>query len=206
MKEYPIIFRADMVKSILEGRKTQTRRVIKPQLESDAVDIGMHKGFISYHRKIQCDGSSHLGDWQHIKCPYGQAGDRLWVRETWALYLPQYYKKKEVFYRADGEINKSFISPHRVFKWRPSIHMPRWASRILLEITEIRVERVQEITHDDCIREGIRPSIPDWHFEDLSRYVFYVKDMFRILWNSIHGTDAWERNDWVWVVSFKRVV
>ena len=180
MKEHPIIFSTDMVRAILDGKKTMTRRVIKnPE---------------RYEHIRECD----------FCCPYGQVGDRLWVRET--LVITGGRGSEYVAYKADGyELDKG-IFPE---KWRPSIFMPRWASRITLEITEVRVERVQEITEEDAIKEGIcvvdntedgiysSPNYPDIH-----------RDIFMYLWDSLNTKRGygWEVNPWVWVIEFKRVI
>ena len=181
MKERPIIFSGEMVRAILDGRKTQTRRVIKPQ--PDHIHT-FQKGILL----------PQIGD-KEIRCPYGQPGDRLWVRETWAKNNPVLDAK--VCYRAD------LMSPDLGKPWKPSIYMPRWASRITLEIVNVRVERVQEITEADVIAEGIgaftlargvlsdAPPDPRWKFIEL--------------WNSINANRGygWEINPWVWVIEFK---
>ena len=175
MKERPILFSGPMVRAILDGRKTQTRRVVKPQpdwIRPRVSDDGIAHGYC---------GS---GPTDGIKCPYGTVGDRLWVRESWA-------KSGEVGdateYRAD---NPDPIGA----KWRPSIHMPRWASRIDLEITGIRVERLQEISERDAMAEGC---------EYLTNSV--ARSNFVKLWISINGQDSWSANPWVWVIEFKRI-
>lgn len=183
MKERPILFSGEMVRAILEGRKTQTRRVVKmPPFDSSDETLG---SYLIAHM----DG-----------CPYGQVGDRLWVRETWA-YCPY---RNCFFYRADN-------FPEDKFKWKPSIHMIRAASRITLEITGIRVERLQDISEEDAIAEGIQKnpvqfdtrlnypagsSAAGWH---------NPKNSFRSLWRSINGKDSWELNPCVWVIEFKQI-
>ena len=190
MKERPIIFSTDMVKAILEGRKTQTRRVIKPQ--PDRVINGVPFEYLGhkYH-----DASDRA-----IRCPYGQVGDRLWVRETWATqksidrFSPSYIGNAAtvpLWYKADAVNGRSFIG---LGKWRPSIFMPRWASRITLEITEVRVERLQEITFEDFKKEGIEMD-GSWD------------GSFARLWDSLNAKRgySWESNPWVWVISFRRL-
>lgn len=216
MTERPILFSAPMVRAILEGRKTQTRRIVrlKPGQQVDERDDGSSWPWTDY------DGADM---WHWLPCPYGQPGDRLWVRETWAVphaldgRKPRYVPADARFhYRADEDAGG--------LRWRPSIHMPRWASRITLEITEVRVERLQEIGEADAIAEGlkritkdggatIKHGIPDrdglpgtddtgWPWRDWSAD---PRVAFRRLWESIHGPDSWAANPWVWVVGFSRV-
>lgn len=174
MKERPILFNSEMVRAILDGRKSQTRRVITDQ------------SVIS----IRPDGK--LGKAQP-RCKYGQPGDRLWVRETWAQH-PEV--PGEWMYRADRGVDYQGAA-QGLFKWIPSIHMIRKASRITLEIESVRVERVQEITPNDCRAEGIGDD-----FNDVgARYCFGQ------LWNSIneHRGFGWDVNPWVWAITFRRV-
>lgn len=187
IKQRPIIFSGEMVRAILDGRKTQTRRVVKPQPAEDLWTI--------WKRFPNQQG-----------CPYGKVGDRLWVRETWCprsggmLAMDRVCKPR---YRATEELR-----PEWGFRWRASIHMPRWASRLDLEIAGIRVQRVQDVREQDAIDEGV-------HIEgDTGRYR-YAKDCgpladnarlaFRWLWESIHGEPSWLSNPWVWAVTFKMV-
>lgn len=164
MKERPIIFSGEMVRAILAGRKTQTRRVIKPQ-------------------PVIQDGVAFFKTGQ--RCPYGQIGDRMWVREAWIR------NSGVPAYRADDP-----SWPGETPKWKPSIHMPRWASRITLEIVNVRVERLQDITVGDAWAEGCPNSdvnvIPDW---------------FIPLWAGINAArgNGWDDNPWVWAIEFKRV-
>ena len=167
MKERPILFGGDMVRAILDGRKTQTRRPVKLDFSG---------------RVRRARRSWHLEDPNAVNaCPFGAPGDRLWVRETWAC--PQ----TVTYYRADEEA----LLP-RGEKWTPSIHMPRWASRIALEVTAVRVERVQDITEKDALAEGTIP---------LDRST--PREMFAEVWQSIYAN--WPTNPWVWVVEFRRI-
>lgn len=186
-KERPILFSEPMVKAILEGRKTQTRRVIKPQPErlGEVVwDFGSEETcFIG-------DESAREYLLYNARNPYGWAyhdgtADRLWVRETWRHYKLE----NRTSYRADGEED---VTP--LLTWRPSIHMPRWASRITLEITDVRVERVQEISLGDIRAEGLDP-LP----------VVNPRGDFADLWDSINLKRGygWDQNPWVWVICFK---
>jgi hypothetical protein len=169
-KEHPILFSTDMVKAILEGRKTQTRRVIKPQ------PVLMDKHYFKDFRK---DAGGRV-------CPYGQVGDRLWVRETWLPFEAQ--GPNAFLYKADiALINLHYL------KWQPSIFMPRKASRITLEITNTRVERLHDITGADLLKEGIAHGMGGFK-------------AYEELWNNINGKKyPWESNPWVWVIEFRRV-
>ena len=224
-RERPILFSAPMVRAILAGTKTQTRRAVNPQpIPATTVvgtfhhpddDDGRGPRFWSGGPDPMNPGHSYIQpDWA-IPCPYGQPGDRLWVRETWrhtassldearaiteditsgtavdwrATYIDQCIKELG-FSRKDAELLDS------IERWRPSIYMPRWASRITLEVTGVRVERLQDISEADARAEGIsRSECPDWH----------ATTDYRALWESINGPGSWEANPWVWVVEFKRV-
>ena len=210
MKDRPIIFSAPMVRAIIDGSKSQTRRVVKPRKD---VAFGC---LLQPH---ELAGEVNAGNLEN--CPYGKIGDRLWVRETFQgplleseeqedefRYSPDIYKKPGFCaYRATDTLD-AIDSDGRELGWRPSIFMPRWASRILLEVTGIRVERLQEISEadakaegaDDGFRQIVAPGNcpeprcdgvhygPLWHFRDI--------------WNSIHGPDAWDANPWVAAISF----
>ena len=176
MKERPILFSAPMVRAILVGTKTQTRRVVKLGPSGRA-----HFGGRNWH----------LGDPDVIKaCPYGQLGDRLWVREAW---MPVEHDSQPVRYRASN--------PSYAGKWRPSIHMPRWASRILLEIGSVRVERLLDISEADAEAEGVDfiRRVPD--VDETMTAV----ELYEALWESINGPGSWDANPFVWCVEFKRV-
>ena len=227
MKERPILFSAPMVRAILAGSKTQTRRVVK------ALHPDCHESFI---RKD--DGLFGWRDqfgrfMQAFPCPYGQPGERLWVREngwerpdrtpkmmregadTWA---PYYF---DADYEFDATRDNEFAEfKEWGFKRRPSIHMPRWASRILLEITAVRVDRLQDISEADAVAEGCRPDAGLHGDDDMA--VYFTSQAFdnaavricatpmpvvryAVLWKSINGAGSWAANPWVWVVEFKRV-
>lgn len=201
MKERPVIFNSEMVRAILDGRKTQTRRVMKVQPKQHD-----HK---NYDAPWACESpdyyNTHEADWacrycgegigmdgQSVyRCPFGQVGDRLWVRETWARYNIE-QDAHDMAYRATTPDDWP-----KEGRWRPSIHMPRWASRILLEITAARVERLNDISDGDAISEGCR--IEDMKSGDC------VADVFARLWASIYGEESWSANPWVWVIEFRRV-
>ena len=175
MKERPILFNGPMVRAILDGRKTQTRRVVKPQPETKPHN-GVDDKWFSEYSDIK-----NLGFLKHT-CPFGQPGDRLWVREAFTEY-PQ----KGLLYKADGCNKKLGVW----WGWRPSIHMPRRASRIKLEVTDVRVERLQNISEEDIYAEGIDTNSHD----------------FMELWDSINAKrgHGWDANPFVWVVEFRRV-
>lgn len=220
MRERPILFSAPMVRAILEGRKTQTRRIVKAK----------HLPWIENSLLNFLDGK-----WNQRPMPYGTRGDRLWVREAWQtvdpLEVPENRRGNRApftgscglrripwvaAYRADGDIFHPDDGAPIV--WRPSIHMPRWASRITLEITDVRVERLHEISETDAMAEGVEPNCAqvdharclhsEWRdylagADDFP--AFSAVDSFRSLWRSINDAGSWEANPWVWVIEFKRV-
>jgi hypothetical protein len=189
MKERGILFRAEMVRAILDGRKTQTRRVI-----SEAYYSGRKDGVL-LKPEILMEPPRGLG--VGSACTrYGVPGDRLWVRETWRSHLC--FNEERVYYRADGEVNSCDRCGETLRKWTPAIHMPRRASRVTLQIENIRVERVSEISVQDAIAEGI----------DLAgRDTGDVITAYRKLWDTMRaGTEfAWDKNPWVWIIEFRRV-
>lgn len=191
MKERPILFSAPMVRAILEGRKTQTRRIIKkPEW------YGCPTGDCPHITQHQCDEA--MNDQSVLsECPFGVPGDRLWVRETWGyeneFYSPFDDESGRIIYRADDDCPLGCNGE----RWRPSIHMPREACRIVLEVVKVRVERLQEITLRDCAAEGAAPT----HEAD---GVFDSTETFRKLWNGVYRN--WDANPWVWVLEFKRVI
>lgn len=231
MNEKPILFNAEMVNAILSGNKTQTRRVMKVQpsdcfspmnmgLALDYTARWYTPGVIDKHGYLQPAKNEVFGvagEEEGYACPFGADGDHLWVRETFEA-IPDHDEPvgcSGILYAADIPF------PNR--KWTPSIHMPRWASRILLEITSVRVERLNDISHEDACREGIHTEVWDqtvvarnyavedeffqfWS-EGLPHYVEMdelYRASFRSLWESIYGTDSWQANPWVWVIEFKR--
>ena len=194
-REFPILFSAPMVRAILDGRKTQTRRVVKPQ--PNVVHAIYNDASIATNLLFRkCD--------QRIHCPYGQPGNRLWVRETWA----RDDEDGAVMFRADCGLGGDADDWQRGindgaprYRWRPSIHLPRWASRILLEVIAVRVERLQDISEADALTEGVTFSVP----VKPSRAERMARDAYAELWESINGTGSWDANPWVWVIEFKRV-
>lgn len=211
MKERPILFSAPMVRAILEGRKTQTRRVVKQDLKR----LGGGDFYAFDHKGINYRVNARhttVAAWAHLIqfCPYGQPGDRLWVRETFGLhaYGDESDWNTESIAGADAQILGSWALAHHAdwgpcqdgCHWRPSIHMPRWASRILLEITGVRVERLKDISDADLELEGIQ----EWIDRGID-HDGYPRDAFRSLWESINGAGSWDANPWVWVIEFKQV-
>jgi len=192
MKEHPIIFSTAMVQAILEGKKSQTRRIVKPQPDDDglwdhtALPMSIESDLEGWHGTTDDTVES-----RSYKCPYGERGDMLWVRES---YSPDYFKEGEHGYKADwNKVAKEYMNEPN---WEPSIHMPRTAARIFLKVEMVRVERVQEITWEDSIREGIDQSL-----------THTAVHHFKILWDKINGKRApWESNPWVWVIEFSRFI
>lgn len=202
-----MIFNAEMVRALLDGRKTQTRRPIKWKQTRFTV-IGEREDGSKWPWS---EDAEHACDFWH-PCPFGAVGDRIWVRETFQgpLFhfdlMDSYCKDSTPFeksefcvYKADGVPAPEFYDADDELHccWRPSIHMPRWASRILLEITDVRVERLKSISDRDALREGC--NAVDMKSGDC------VADVFARLWASIYGSDSWNANPWVWVIEFKRV-
>lgn len=191
MTERPILFSGPMVRAIIEGRKTQTRRIIKHDIPPHLNHVrrltntnGDEGAVITEHPDMRA-GQLAASVW----CPYGKLGDRLWVRET-------HYVERAGSTGDTGFILYKATDPDApVSKWRPSIHMPRWASRITLDVDSVRVERLNDCNRGDVMAEGCPfqnmadgPDPRKWYAE---------------LWDSINGHGSWDRNPWVWVVEFK---
>ncbi|MFG1599486.1 ASCH domain-containing protein [Klebsiella quasipneumoniae] len=220
MKERGMIFNSEMVRAILSNRKTQTRRVMKVQPESNQLglllitDSTKRSDIGKYHWAESNATGNHVRS-KLFSCPFGAVGDRIWVRETFNSFWVTDEEIEEILediskaadlcdYKADYP-----DSSQPAEGWTPSIHMPRWASRILLEITDVRVERLNAISEEDARAEGIidggclncgepepcgcANAEPD------------ATDAFAYLWQSIYGQESWNANPWVWVISFKRV-
>lgn len=250
IKERPILFSAPMVRAILEGRKTVTRREIKPSKRGNDIGFELHQqadgGWLPLHTFDESCMDSQ-GTEHPIHCPYGQPGERLWVRETWSDVNLQ--GAPGIAYRADNDVRDlmeeaSFLDQHGAFnyedprskpyqfacwsedllagiegRWRPSIHMPRWASRILLEITDVRVERLRDGEGETAFESRyVAEGINRIHQGD-GEYGFHPfktepgpgswtdpADAWRELWVSINGAENWNANPWVWVVEFKGVM
>lgn len=198
MKERPIIFNDEMVRAILDGRKTQTRRIVKNQKHPHG-----------YWCKPDEVVSEFVGGTCAIRCPYGHLGDRLWVREAFGRKVRSVggTPHESVAYRAtepDAAYCYDCNGSRLPMKWKPSIHMPRWASRILLEVTNVRVERLQSITEEGAEREGAPPAFTHPGITWVSSRPRYAWGFHKI-WAEIYGQDSWEENPWVWVVEFKRI-
>lgn len=233
MKEKPILFSAPMVRAILDGRKSQTRRLFKPE----NIAIEPHSKFGFYYETFARRGGelSSTGQgpfkpdaWLHYS-PYGQPGDRLWVKETFTKTTDT-KSKGCVLYRADmkarqylchecgegelaglGDDTKALYSEDEsIHHWKPSIFMPRKLSRLTLEITAIRVERLQDISEADAKAEGVQiphvnfPQAADSKFKTGDALGLY-RDHYRVLWNNINGPESWDANPWVWVLEFPRI-
>lgn len=192
----PILFSGPMIRAILAGQKTQTRRVVK-LVGPDAIEERDDGSLWPY-----CVTWAHGDDGEPwYACPYGEPGDRLWVRETWAQEDARDLGlgASQTLYRATASDAEAAL----VQRWRPSIHMPRWASRLTLEVTSVRVERLQDITEDDARAEGAAAE-PSEALAD-SPVGLSAREAFADLWASINGPASWAANPWVWVVGFKRI-
>ena len=239
MTERGMIFNGEMVRALLSGRKTQTRRIVKGT--DGAVkfckewDINGKEVFVVLGEKDHTGMNPVLGA---ISCPFGAVGDRIWVRETWGVvshafsddglmidWVPDRpatainempfgngYYSGHAIYAADGDFTWGDDDGYEDGRscWKPSIHMPRATSRILLEITNVRVERLNAISEEDATAEGVPPAgslLPDYPGTFLTPKGDFAtaKVAFQRLWESIYGEESWKANGWVWVISFKRV-
>jgi len=210
--ERPILFSGAMVRALLAGTKTQTRRLVSAR-DAGAISEAFFYSDRETFAQLNSDPSRFLG----IRCPYGAPGDRLWVRETWR---PQRDNQCErIVYAADGAVAYENVPDdwHRPVAAErgnvPAIHMPRWASRLTLEVTGVRVERLCAISEFDAIAEGVEPmtvSLGRWRDymperEAPAQTHSSARESFLSLWESINGTESLARNPWVWVVEFRRV-
>jgi hypothetical protein len=200
-KERPILFSTPMVQAILQGRKTQTRRIVKPQPTVNNGTWRLETKALTQSVNIPPD------QWHKLPfgliSPYGEIGDALWVRETWAPAFGDYAYKADY---SDFTLSK----PQNKGLWKPSIHMPKAAARIWLRITDVRVERLQDISDADAIAEGIEL------VDQVGQQVYKRYDGYNTvtsqpavsywsLWEAIHGEESWQENPWVWVLSFEVV-
>ena len=232
-KERPILFSGPMVRAILDGRKTVTRRPIKPSMRGFDISFELHQQEDGSWRPMHTFDESCMdakGTEHPIVCPYGQPGDRLWVREAWAqINVAQAPGESWVVYR-ECDNRTDYGGP-----WKPSIHMRRRDSRILLEVTDVRVESLQDISDDQAKAEGMvytdfgmqeRPGkasidggktfhplkpqqAPGWHAGDAThpdQCLDRARWAFANLWEKINGENSWDANPWVWVVEFKRIM
>jgi len=212
MKERPILFSGPMVRAILAGHKTQTRRLVKVGDTIEERDDGTRWPYFTTWAHGD-DGSPWAA------CPYGEPGDRLWVRETWAARtdvdaLKDPDKARHyAMYRADDAGSPTDPNNWHDYggKWRPSIHMPRWVSRLTLAVTAVRVERLQEISEDDAQAEGVDRYAaacdhPRFGCDEIGCLGVTHRASYAALWDDINGDRAaWASNPWVWVVEFGRV-
>jgi hypothetical protein len=208
MKERPILFQGEMVRAILDGRKTQTRRVIKIQPSVKDADPLVYSPFHGQFRPASWFDGERAGSWNGgnpIRCPYGHIGDRLWVRETWGVANGLNSVKPNdihvgipIIYRA------SSVRPDDPsMMWRSPYFIKRWMSRLTLEIMDVRVQRVREISEEDCMAEGIEPE-ENFTVGGNPQGSGYK---FRFLWDSINAKRGfgWSANPWVWAVTFRRI-
>jgi hypothetical protein len=239
VRERPILMSAPMVRAVLDGTKTQTRRVVLPQpvkrgrgpdnapvgeisLRPDELPTGPENGWL-FCEQVSRGQRRYMGAETFVRenCPFGQPGDRLWVRETFSLNHSIHYAHHNnrgttgMLYRASWERNADVYG--RPFegerRWRPSIHMPRWASRITLELTGVRVERVQDISEADAIAEGVEPVVTMGTHRTFVNYApglpahLLARDSYRTLWDSLNEKRGygWDANPWVWVLEFRRL-
>jgi hypothetical protein len=222
MKERPIMFSAPMVRAILDGRKTMTRRVFKDAIDKRTKELpgavfkdGSGKGWVAWFpgtgMTAEKTARAYPGE-DGFKCPYGQPGDRLWVRHAWYHHEPPSTNPGNEHAWDEITMTARWISGDTVpncrpkldpgYKRRPSIFMPRWASLITLEITDVSVERLQEISEDDAFAEGVAEKVSPEE-ED---YTLSAEEVFHKLWDSINGkTYPWESNPWVWAIEFKKL-
>jgi hypothetical protein len=212
-KERPILFSAPMVRALLGGTKTQTRRLVKPQPESE--HGGEPYWFVGGYRAwTYRDTQDVLRKGGNVlPCPYGEPGDRLYVRETWA----QDSEDGALFYRADvgsgneaDDWERNRLDGAPGYQWRPSIHMPRRVSRIHLEIVAVRIERLNEVSESDALAEGVKakwePGCSGRLMEAIGSFSFRpAASTYAELWEQINGQGSWDANPWVWVVEFRRL-
>jgi hypothetical protein len=200
-KTRPILFSAPMIRALLEGRKTQTRRIIKPQpkwadskfsttvCSSNRKHAGKHR-WVVFKDQWTIDESRSS---KPFTCPYGRPGDLLWVRETWAPMGSM--SDGAIYANPDKRIFYPATDDYRYERKHPSIHMHRWASRLTLELTTVRAERLQNISDSDALAEGVDRTNTSLRG--------YAVERYKRLWESINGKDSWEQNPWVWVLEFK---
>lgn len=186
MKERGMIFNGEMVRAILDGRKTQTRRIMKDQ---PVLNGNFYEVFGAAWSKGMTSIPAVPGHSLSTKCPFGIVGDRIWVRETFGDCGVR------LVYRSDTDDGAKC----KVERWTPSIHMPRWASRILLEITDVRVEKLASVSDEDAGKEGY-PADPSPYGGSMDKWLW-----FRQLWDGIYPEQSFKHNPWVWVIEFKVV-
>ena len=224
MKERQILFSGPMVRAILDGSKTQTRRLQGLNLINECPCDWEFSGQVDDEfgwcfNQISKSNAPNECQGLAIKCPYGVVGDRLWVKETWGVLD---HAEHDVAYKADRHIQRFLdgipgaawfeadwrkVINTKKDRWRPSIFMPHWASRITLEITELRVQRLQDISEDDARAEGVAQGFLFPTDPMTASVTPSFRKEFARAWESInHKKHPWESNPWVWAISFKRVV
>ena len=215
-KERPILYSTPMVQAIQEDRKGMTRRIVKFPDDFDGKKVFDNSPFGLKYSK------SDDTLWR-LPCPYGEVGDILWVRETYTELVPEHFITSKYIYKADitpdsEEIRQEYIKAGYPYKWKPSIFMPKSACRIRLEITNIRVERLQDISEEDAIAEGILELCQSGmqlaqngrQFLDYSKKIELFNDglnaieSYKSLWESINGKGSWSKNPWIWGIEFKK--
>lgn len=232
-RERPILFSGEMVRQILDGKKTQTRRPIGLSELRPSTTPGYDWAWrgTAPVRSIAQQRRYPDGCWQDVSgerllslCPFGAPGDRLWVRETWAPHEPhpcstdipgrgpevryedlsptqRAYWARRVIHRATATTEEA----SGIERWRPSIHMPRWASRLMLEVTGVRVERLHDISYADILAEGVTREVVAEMLRMPIGHIPTLHDVWRLAWTHIYGAESWEANPWLWVVEFRRV-
>lgn len=221
-KERPILMSGAMVRASLRevDPKTQTRRVMKKQPpKKHDVPLALNRGRSMFRWGVSDYPKGEGPSWElwpegPVPCPYGKPGDRLWVRESFGYCNDE--PMFGAFYRAEELANKDYAEENGVPRWRPSIHMPRWACRLVLEITDVRVERLQDISEADALAEGMTQETAEAVMSPEELAVFAASHIltpkarariiFETVWEKINGPGSWWQNPWVWVVEFKRVL
>jgi len=208
----PLLMKGPLVRATLEGRKTQTRRPLPDVFNSppDLIYGWLPPGeWKLFGATMERWGAQWRGTYpSQVLCPLGRAGDRLWVRETWTAAMHEPKGPADCLYRADDNRGVEDLAEA---KWTPSIHMPRWACRLVLPLVSVRVERVQDITEEDAKAEGVEPvlmrgigSYPEW-MRPTMREVGGHQKAFELLWKQIYGDALWDANPWVWVAEWKEI-
>lgn len=244
MRQRPILFSAPMVRAILDGRKTQTRRIVQSPartMQREGMEVIKHRApgdpWYGDHVWSMRGRTGVWGDYTDDEfrslCPYGEPGDRLWVRETWrtassgrsyttghvSVHVeyreqtsgtrgPERGRQTQTEWALSDEeydaLMRAAYGSSRPYAWRPSIHMPRWASRITLEVTGVRVERLHDITEEDARAEGVT-RLDGGSFVSMGVPILGAREALCALWRSTYGAASWNVNPWVWVVEFRRV-
>ena len=213
MREIPINLKEHEVRAIIDGRQAQLRRIVKPQPTEIDRSLSVwrpRKNLEYYFLSKQKESLQSAFDPQYYS-PYGWKSDRLWVRETWSIQ-DSAYGSETVYFKADNPAPSQTFEG--MFHWKPSIHMEKWFCRLWLEVVDVRVERLQDITEEGAIAEGVEiHPLKGYHWKCYSKqyadepltYCDSAKESFKSLWESIHGTGSWDINPYLWVVQFKKI-